>query len=224
MKFSILKIIILAALSSSSLSWAETRYITDEFKVTLRTGTSTTNSILTMLKSGEAVKFIEHDDATKYSLVETSKGKQGYVLTRFLDTLPSGREQFSTLDIKSKKQNETIKALRSELKELNQINSNTDSQAKSLTTQLIDTAEELEQLKSATRNTIAIIEQNKDQQTLIFQLETDKAQLLAENNSYKDSTAMDWFIRGSGVSLLAFLIGIIVTRIKWKKNDSWGEF
>ena len=65
-----------------------------------------------MLKSGQAVTFIEQDDATKYSLVKTKNGKQGYVLSRFLKTQPAGRELYQKLQIKSKAQSKTIASLK----------------------------------------------------------------------------------------------------------------
>jgi SH3 domain protein len=48
--------------------------------------------------------------------------------------------------------------------------------------------------------------------------------LTDENATLKDSTRMDWFIRGAAVSLVAFLIGILMTRIRWKKQESWGSY
>ncbi len=208
----------------STNTWSETRYVTDEFKVTLRTGGSTSNNILSMLKSGQAVQLIEQDNETKYSLIETKNGKKGYVLSRFLDNQPSGRELYKKLKITSKQQKETIKSLKNDLNQVKQTNLDLRNQANTLSLQLSTTSDELKQLKISTKDTIKIIAQNNDQQTLIQTLEEEKATLLAENNEFKDSTAMDWFIRGSGVSLLAFLIGIIVTRIKWQKRDSWNNF
>ncbi|MDH3450262.1 MAG: TIGR04211 family SH3 domain-containing protein, partial [Gammaproteobacteria bacterium] len=72
---------------------AETKYITDEFEVTMRSGTSTANSIVRMLRSGEAVTVIDEDLPSQYSLVETAGGKQGYVLSRFLMDIPAARER-----------------------------------------------------------------------------------------------------------------------------------
>jgi len=224
MNYSLLYLVTTSLFFTSFLANAETRYITDEFKVTLRTGASTSNSILSMLKSGESVKVIEEDAATKYSLIETSKGKQGYILSRFLDTQPSGREQYAKLQKTSSQQIETIKALRAELTAIKKDRGDISNSASKLQQQLDLTTDKYLQLQQDTKNTVEVIKKNKAQQKLIKQLETEKSQLLEENNSYKDSTAMDWFIRGSGVSLLAFLIGIIVTRIQWTKRDSWNDF
>lgn len=224
MKYFTLKALILLLSLTATSIMAETRYVTDEFKVTLRTGTSTSNSILTMLKSGEALKVIEQDDATKYTLVETKTGKQGYILTRFLDVQPSGRQLFAQLQKTSKRQKESIQSLKTSLSALKKTQTETDSNLKSANNLLATTSDELSQLKESTSNTIAVIEKNRSQQALIEFLEEEKAQLLAENTRYKESTAMDWFIIGAGVSLLAFLLGIIVTRIRWTKRNSWGDF
>jgi uncharacterized protein YgiM (DUF1202 family) len=46
----------------------------------MRSGTSTSNNIIIMLKSGQTVKILEQDLKSQYSLVETEEGKTGYVL------------------------------------------------------------------------------------------------------------------------------------------------
>ena len=59
---------------------------------------------------------------------------------------------------------------------------------------------------------------------MVEQLREEKAQLTEVNAELSDSTKLDWFIRGGAVSLIAFVIGILVTRIRWKKQDSWGSY
>ena len=205
----------------TTLSWAQTRYVTDQFEVTMRSGSSTSNNIISMLKSGDKVKIIEQDDVTKYSYVETSNGKKGYVITRFLDDLASGRTRFARLQIKSDKLKATIKSLREEATDSKgRINSDT-GKISTLSSDLAKTQNELNDLKAATHDTILVLQQNDSLKTRINDLEADKLKLLKENTTYKDSTAMDWFIRGASVSLIAFLLGIIVTKIRWKKRDSW---
>ena len=208
----------------TSLSWAQTRYVTDQFEITMRSGPSTSNNIISMLKSGEKVTIIEQDDVTKYSLVETSKGKKGYVITRFLDNVASGRTRFSNLQIQTDKLKATIENLRQEASESKTQTNNDSSKILTLSSDLTKTESELNDLKAATHDTILVLQQNDSLKSRINDLEADKLQLLEENTGYKDSTAMDWFIRGSAVSLIAFLLGIIVTRISWKKRDSWSNY
>lgn len=190
----------------------------------MRSGTSTANSIIAMLKSGQEVEVLEQDVATQYSLVQTSDGKQGYVLTRYLDPQPSGRQRFATLQKRSEKQQTSINELKQELEDYRNAKRSDNEQITQLENDLLQTQQNLDELRTATSDTIRVIEQNKHLQTRINVLENEKKLLSDENAQYKDSTAMDWFIRGAGVSLGAFLLGIIVTRIRWKKRDSWGSY
>ncbi len=217
-------VILLISLFVSSLVSAQTQYVTDQFEVTLRSGSSTSNSIISMMKSGEKVKVIEQDPVTKYTMVETSKGKTGYILTRFLDDQASGRDRFNKLKTESETLKSTIKSLKQEVDESNRIKNNDTNEISILSSKLNQTENELHDLKAATHDTLLVIQQNDSLKTRINELETDKQQLVEENISYKDSTAMDWFIRGASVSLIAFLLGIIVTRIRWKKRDSWSNY
>ena len=222
MPIRLLSMLLLIALSQPLL--AETRYVTDQFEITLRSGASTSNSILKMLKSGQPVKVIEDDIASKYTLVETPDGKQGYVLTRYLDNQPSARQRLAALQKRAEQLNKTIRELRDELKQYKTSQQSDSQTIGQLKRELQATQTELENLKDATRDTVQVIEQNRTLQQRITRLESEKQLLEEENRAYKDSTAMDWFVRGAGVSLLAFFIGILVTRIRWRKRDSWGEF
>ena len=204
--------------------FAETRYVTDQFEITLRSGPSTSNNIVSMLKSGESVEVIEQDAETKYSLVETGRGKTGYVLTRFLDTYASGRDRFANLQVTTNKLKATIDDLKQELSQYKTVKTEDNNIITTLKSSLSTTEKELNDLKAATHDTMLIIQQNDSLKSRINELETDKQQLSEENAQYKDSTAMDWFIRGASVSLIAFLLGIIVTRIRWKKRDSWSNY
>ncbi len=212
----------LLAISFNSV--AETRYITDQFEVTMRSGSSTSNSIISLLQSGQAVTLLEQDPETQYSLVETANGKQGYVLTRFLINQPAARERLAKLQVKSEQLQNTIDDLQQELTNYRNIKQTDNQQIEQLQNNLQQTEKALSDLKLATSDTVGVLNKNKSLQSRISELVEEKERLSEENARYKDSTAMDWFVRGAAVSLIAFLLGILVTRIRWKKQDSWGSY
>ena len=212
----------LLAISFNSV--AETRYITDQFEVTMRSGSSTSNSIISLLQSGQAVTLLEQDPETQYSLVETANGKQGYVLTRFLINQPAARERLEKLQVKSEQLQNTIDDLQQELTNYRNIKQTDNQQIEQLQNNLQQTEKALSDLKLATSDTVGVLNKNKSLQSRISELVEEKERLSEENARYKDSTAMDWFVRGAAVSLIAFLLGILVTRIRWKKQDSWGSY
>jgi len=220
-----LSLLLLAAIVTSSNALAATqKYITDEFEVTMRSGTSTANEILRMLKSGEAVTILEEDVDSKYSLVELEDGKKGYVLNRYLIDSPSSKYQLEQLQISAAELQEANALLRSEIEKLHADLEIEQSDSGSLKTALLATENELSRVRDAAQNTLSIADENERLKLRVDELMQNNAMLGDENSALKDSSNMDWFIRGAGVSLIAFILGIIITRIRWRKQDSWGSY
>lgn len=215
---------LLSACVAGPLLAADTRYITDEFEVTMRSGTSTSNSIVRMLRSGEPVNVLEDDLASQYSLVETDDGKKGYVLSRFLMEIPAARQSLQELRVSFEEQRSRIETQSSEISELNQALSQEKNDNQALKVTLRASEQELTEVREAAQDTLNILEQNKRLQTTLDLLREEKAQLTEVNAELSDSTKLDWFVRGGAVSLIAFVVGILVTRIRWKKQDSWGSY
>jgi SH3 domain protein len=215
---------LLTACITIPLAAAETRYITDEFEVTMRSGTSTSNSIVRMLRSGQAVTVLEEDLASQYSLVETDDNKKGYVLSRFLMEVPAARQSLQELRVSFDQQSSRIDSQNAEISELNQSLAQEKSDNQALKATLRASEQELAEVRGAARDTLNILEQNKRLQTVLDELREEKAQLTEINAELSDSTRLDWFVRGGAVSLIAFVVGILVTRIRWRKQDSWGSY
>ena len=210
--------------ATSPLIAAETRYVTDQFEVMMRTGTSTSNKIIRVLPSGEAVTVLEEDLTSDYSLVETSDGKTGYVLTRQLMKIPSARQRLAQLEERFAQQKARLDEQSSEISELKKLLNQEESDNSALTATLRASERELSEVRAAAQETLSILEQNKRLQTVVDQLRQEKTELSDNVAELTDSTRLDWFLKGGAVSLIAFIIGILVTRIRWKKQDSWGSY
>ena len=217
-------LLLLLACAVAPVAAQTTRYVTDEFEVTMRSGTSTANSIVRMLRSGQAVTVLEDDLASQYSLVETPDGKQGYVLSRFLIDMPAARQQLAELNERYERQQELLAQQQTEIETLKQSLNREKADNTSLKSTLRASEQELARVQDAAQNALTILDQNKELQADLAQLQTEQARLSQENLELRDTTRLDWFVRGGAVSLLAFLIGIIVTRIRWRKRDSWGSY
>ena len=203
---------------------AETMYVTDVFEVTMRSGTSTANSIVRMLKSGEAVTVLEQDLVSKYSLVQTDDGKQGYVISRFLMDQPSARERLAKLETRYQEQSQRVEAQQNKIAELTQSLEQEQADNQALSATLRASEKELTEVRNTAQDTLNIAEQNKRLQSVVDELRQEKTALVEANSQLGDTTRQDWFVRGAAVSLVAFLVGIIVTRIRWRKQDSWGSY
>jgi len=190
----------------------------------MRTGTSTSNKIIRVLPSGEAVTVLEEDLTSDYSLVETNDGKSGYVLTRQLMKIPSARQRLAELETRFEQQQTRLNEQSAEIGELKKMLNQEKSDNSALTTTLRASERELSEVRSAAQETLSILEQNKRLQTVVDQLRQEKTELSDNVAELTDSTRLDWFLKGGAVCLIAFIIGILVTRIRWKKQDSWGSY
>src|SRR3569832_2533421 len=85
------------AASLCTTATAETRYVSDELEVTLRTGQSTQHQIERMVKSGTAVEVLATAANTGYTKVRTPSGAEGWVLSRYLMTSPRARPPLDEL-------------------------------------------------------------------------------------------------------------------------------
>lgn len=190
----------------------------------MRSGTSISNSIVRMLKSGQAVTILEEDLTSKYSLVEIEGGKTGYVLNRYLVDTQSARERLENLQEVADDQNFIITSLQSDVEGLKTELSLEQSDNVTLKNTLLSSENELSTVRDAASNTLNIVAKNETLESIVMQLENDNLILREENTALKDSTKLDWLVRGAGVTLVAFIIGILVTRIRWRKQDSWGSY
>ena len=203
---------------------ATQKYITDEFEVTMRSGTSTANDILRLLKSGEAVSVLEEDLDTQYSFVELDDGKKGYILNRYLVSNRSSKFRLEQLQIEAAEQQEANAIMQFEIKNLQTDLEKEQTDRSSLKAALLATENELKKVKNASRNTLSIVEENDELKSIVDNLVKNNAILNKKNTTLKDNSNMDWFIRGAGVSLAAFVLGILITRIRWRKQESWGSY
>ena len=225
MEFKIIKpaVLLLTLFATCNYSLAATQnYVTDEFEVTLRSGSSTTNEILSLLKSGQAVTLIEQDAESGYSLVITESGIQGYVLNRYLVDLPSAKQRLGQLQQSATEQIQQNLALETEVEDLQSRLSIQQSNNQRLEQALLVSQKELDRVKAAAENALQVIENNRTLEASLSELQEQNSNLSEENAALQDSTQLDWLIRGGGVTLVAFLIGILVTRIRWRKQNSWG--
>ncbi|MFT5505307.1 MAG: SH3 domain protein [Gammaproteobacteria bacterium] len=206
------------------LALAETRYVTDVFEVMLRSGTSTANSIIRVLKSGEAIVIIDSNLGGDYSFVKTTDDKSGYVLNRYLIDQPVARERLSALQNRHDLQNTEFNTLKQSFAAVEKGLQQLEADNMALKTALGASEDELTRVRNAAERTLLIIEENKQLDAIVKNLRGDKNQLEEENLELKDQKYMDYFVRGAAVSFIAFLIGIAITRIRWKKQSSWGSF
>ena len=210
-----------ALLLLPGLSLAETRYVSDELEIAMRSGTSTQHRILRMIPSGTALQILDHDAGSGYSKVRTPSGAEGYVLSRFLMTSASARDRLAVaekklaeLELQSRqratKLSETSKEMQTVESELNQIK----AENQKLSKQLAD-------IQRTASSALAIDAENKELKNSMMQIQREQETLRQENEALRDRTARDWFMIGAGVVIVGIILGLILPRIRIRKRSSW---
>ena len=207
----------------TAIARAETNYISDQLEVTLRSGKSTSHSILRMLRSGTPVEVLEKDKDSGYSLVR-AQGKEGWVLSRYLmkgpvprDQLVAAEKKLAELELENRKLMTAMQSLKSEKGEIEKANSSMDADYRKV-------SQELAEIKRTASSALVIDSENKDLKSRLVALERNLQTLQQENESLKDRTARDWFMLGAGVLLIGILVGLVIPRIRWRKKSSWDTF
>jgi SH3 domain protein len=192
---------------------AETMYIDDIVKITVRTGPGIAHKIVAMIKSGERVEVLKTEEPDKdWSLVRIKNGKEGWVLSRFLKSKePDGlilerlekkhnafKNQAASMIEENKVYKKENKKLNSELKTNKEISNKIKSSYETLKK---ESAEFLELKSNYGKASSKLIEQTKKAK----KLEEELTSLLLQQN-------IKWFLSGAGVLLLGFVIGFSTKR------------
>jgi SH3 domain protein len=223
MRAIILLTLVCSAWLVTGLARAETNYISDQLEVTLRSGKSTSHSILRMLRSGTPVEVLEQDKESGYSLIR-AQGKEGWVLTRYLmkgpvprDQLAEAEKKLAELELENRKMMTAMQELKNEKDEIEKASSSMDADYRKA-------SQELAEIKRTASSALAIDSENKELKSRLVALERNLQTLQQENENLKDRTARDWFMLGAGVVLIGILVGLIIPRIRWRKKSSWDTF
>ena len=198
---------------------AEPRYVTDRLEITMRSGTSTQNSIVRMLRSGTEVELVETDEETGYSRVRLPDGTEGWVLTRFLMTQPAARDRLADLRGSMNDSDRALQELRSEFEQLRRMKADVDAERDLLESANRDLTVELEQIREISASSIALDEANKTLNQRVEAAERELAAMQAENQRLHDRATREWFVVGAGVLFFGMLLGIVVPRLRLKKKS-----
>lgn len=200
---------------------AETRYVSDELEIAMRSGTSTQHRILRMVPSGTALQVLQHDEATGYSRVRTPSGAEGWVLTRYLMTTPAARERLAATEKKMAELELQTRERMAKLSDRDREFLNVSQELGQVKDENLKLSKQLADIQRTASSALAIDAENKDLKSRLMQMEREQETLRQENQALRDRTARDWFMIGAGVVVLGIILGLILPRIRIRKRSSW---
>jgi SH3 domain protein len=201
---------------------AQTRYVSDELTITLRTGPSTRNQITENLTSGDAVDVLEELPEEGYTRVRVlSSGVEGWVISRYLvpDLIAADRLVNAERDLVAAKRR--VSELEAANGELNADLSGARERLETTQATNSEISTELSDIRNAAANAVALRDQNESLRRRVNELTAETDQLQITNAELTSRNRQNWFVVGAAVLLGGIVIGLIAPSLRPKRKTAW---
>ncbi len=218
------KILILSLLFAWGTASADTRFVTDQFKVTMRSGESASHKIVRMLSSGTPLEVLADNPETGYSQVRTKAGTSGYVLTRQLMPEPSARERLERAEVRLRELQEEPDKLSAKLARLQEKHQKLNNAHRKLKGAKDELDRELETVRRTAANAIRISNERNELRKSVSTLTRELEDVKQENRDLNNQTAQNWFMIGAGVIIIGIVLGLLLPHLRFqRRKSSWGS-
>ena len=219
-----LRAALLLAVLAGPAAFAAPAWVSDQFEITLRSGPSTSNAIQLMIDSGARLEVLERDADSGYSRVRTAGGTEGWVLSRYLMSEPSAREQLQTLSGQLTNATSRGSSLDSQLTAIRAEYESANSSIRQLERDKAAVEQELAEIKRTAANVLAVNEQNQSLMDQLAAAQIRADTLEQENRELTSQTTRYWFMTGALVLLVGIILGIWLPRIRWQRRSRYDRF
>jgi SH3 domain protein len=223
-KKSLAALLLVTLCLASVAASARTAYVTDEFRITLRSGESATHRIVRMLPTGEALEVLSQNAETGYSRVRTAAGQEGFVLTRQLVDQPVARDRLAAAEAEVRSLKAAPGELSSRLAKLTDEHRELQREHEALKQAKTQVDQEFAALQRTASNSVRIANERNELRKRVTDLTRDLEDIKQLNRELENKTAQNWFVIGAGVVVGGILLGLILPhlRVRRRKSD-WGS-
>lgn len=215
-------LLVLVLFSATAL--ARTAYVTDELRITLRTGESASHRILRMLPTGEKLTVLSSNAETGYSKVRTNSGVEGYVLTRQLVDQPVARDRLAAAEAEVAALKAAPGELSSRLAKLTDEHKALLAEHEQLKQAKTQVDQEFAALQRTASNAVRIANERNELRKQVASLTREVEDVKQQNRELENKTAQNWFLIGAGVVVGGILLGLILPHLRVRRRkSSWGS-
>ena len=213
--------VLVCLLGFSRACLAATAYVTDSFKITLRSGPSTENRIVSLLPSGQPLEVIEtQGDWTHVRVLgKGDPAPEGWVLSRYLIERLPWKRQAEDLRGENVTLKEKLNEAQKNISAIKQDNAELARELRDTQKALKDVAARYNSLKQGASEYLQLKKKYAKVMTELKKNQTVIERLTKENNQYRYSEKKKWFALGALVLLCGLLIGIIIGRQQRKRRS-----
>lgn len=206
---------------------AKQGYASDQVEVLMRTGPSHKHTIVKVLKSGATLEILKQDRSSGYTRVKAAGGATGWVLSRHLMAEPAARvllkelsDQFAE-EAGEQEQPENPQAQAEVIRHQYEVLS---QQVIALEKNNVALEMELSELKQLSADAMQLNSQNQEMRQQVDVLTTKLDELGQENQELSKQVERKWFFAGAIVLAAGFFLGIIIPRIRWRRQSRYNDF
>ena len=221
-RFSFVMVVMLVLFFSVQSSWAQKAYVTDSLRITLRTGPSVDNKIITMLPSGQVVEVLE--TSGEWSRVQILEGEEitqeGWVLSRFLMNRLPWEVRVNALTEENNRLKEKLTTVEKELSETTRLSRELAGKLKNTSAALAKVEKDFKSLKQGAADYLAL---RTKHESVRSELETSRKNLrkvTRENEELRSSQRIKWFITGASVVVFGLIFGLILGKKQRRRRSS----
>ncbi|MGX2968293.1 TIGR04211 family SH3 domain-containing protein [Ursidibacter sp. B-7004-1] len=187
--------------SLSTVSLAQTQYVTENLNTYLRKGPSDQFKISGTIQAGDKVILLDRKD--RYALIRDSKNREAWILNSELTSTPSSKEL--TPQLQQKVEELTLK--------LNKIDSDWQQR----------TAEMQRRTEQANQQSNILLDQNAQLKRELDILKSKNRDLEAMQDAQSREIMIQYFIYGGSVLGVGLLLGLIIPILlpRRKRNNGW---
>lgn len=196
----------------------QTQYISDELQLDMRSGPGNQYRIQQMLSAGTEVQVLNEQDG--WTQIRLSGGQDGWVLTRMLSDSPSARSRLESAEGGMQEALEENEALSTSLAQAEERIAELDEALAQATGQRDQMSEELEQASQG----LEYYDANQELRKQVIDLRRELEDMAQENDRLRGRNDQQWFMVGGMVAGAGILFGLIIPRIRWRRQrSSWGS-
>jgi len=214
--------VILGLCLTGQLCWADKRYVTDSFKITLRSGPSVQNKIIIMLQSGEPLEVLETKDDWSHVNVLQRQGEtsEGWVMSRYLITREPWQVQAENLRQETAQLKERLARIEKEWRETGSRGKEAADGLKQTTYKLNALQRKYDELKSGSANYVQLKEDFESTAAALQSSQNNVDRLMKENEVLRESQKNKWLGMGALILLGGLLVGISMGKFQKKQKQN----
>jgi len=212
--FAVYGTVLLAALPAA----AQTMYISDEYRVPLRSGPSGEHRILHYgLPSGTVVEALEVDEDAGFTHVRLPGGTEGWLPNQYLVNEPIAKLRLAEAEeridvLEGLLAGDDAASALAAARQTELANADLERRNEALVT-------ELEQLRAASEEGLGLHDANRDLVQLNTNLRAEVDDLLAQRDSLEQNVERQWMLIGAGLVLVGLMLGAAIK--SRPRRNSW---